>query len=1028
MKPEKESRKLLSVVRAKAKMWEYNVPEEEHIKIKKDPAQLFLLAIGMLGDLASSINEGSEIPEYIEEKIGQLRFSANFFDTYVKSRLNETLTDYHVLLAASAYYLCGLPGSCTILVRSLDDQIDFSSSSLERFLLWLLRAEFSDDPAIEHEKYANTISFLVDAMRALHNTGISLQNLQSPAAALRQIAYKFGSPREVLLADVASAVVIKRYENSSWYSLPIYSSLPAEAWALELLRPNFMKELWPAQHLLGKAGAFHGRSAVVQMPTSAGKTRATELIIRSAFLSGRANIVAIIAPFRALCHDIRDDLRHCFSDDDVKIEEVSDINAPDFEIGDHEKQILVLTPEKLLYIIRRDHAFAKQLGLLVLDEGHQFDSPNRGVNYELLVASLKTMVPANVQTILISAVMSNVDPVNEWLNGEHGAVVRGMKSLPTHRSIAFVSWKNEVGQLDFVVEGDPESKDFSVPGTLRSLPLEKLKKKEKVRFFPVKKDGSSVAIYLAIKLAMNGASAVFCGSKIAANSICKIVVDAYERDLSIEPPVTHSDSAETAKLHSLYKDHLGETADSTKAAELGVLTHHAGIPHGIRLCVEHAMKRGHGRVVVCTSTLAQGVNLPLRYLFVSTLYQAGEQIKVRDFHNLMGRAGRSGMHTEGSIVFADPGIRDNRFSSRKGKRNWLEAIKLLDYENSEPCRSAILELFKEIPEENSENGKKVDVVLLTTSYLNGVDAISEFTKEWTELNININVNTATKEIGKKLDVISRIEGYILSHVEIEEDDIGKLMAGTLAYYLSDEEDRHTLISVANIIGEHLRNAVPDPNMRLRYSRMIVPLHEAELIEDWVRENRKEIDGIGSAEEAFECLAAQIYAGVRNKLFLRLPTDDYRRNAVRAWIDGATYADILLAVRESGVRMPHGRYGRDPSIIDVVEMCESGFAFDAVSRLGALTEVISDNESVSEHLRLLQQQLRYGLTNQTEIYLYEIGFSDRIIASDISNITGHTIHRRDTRRNLLTNSIRVRQYLVEKPAYFSDVFDNIIRSS
>ena len=65
------------------------------------------------------------------------------------------------------------------------------------------------------------------------------------------------------------------------------------------------------------------------------------------------------------------------------------------------------------------------------------------------------------------------------------------------------------------------------------------------------------------------------------------------------------------------------------------------------------MKEGLVRFVVCTSTLAQGVNLPIRYLIVTSVYQGKEQIKVRDFHNLIGRAGRAGMHTEGSILFAD---------------------------------------------------------------------------------------------------------------------------------------------------------------------------------------------------------------------------------------------------------------------------------------------------------------------------------------------------------------------------------------
>lgn len=59
----------------------------------------------------------------------------------------------------------------------------------------------------------------------------------------------------------------------------------------------------------------------IQMPTSAGKTRATEIIIRSAFLSGRAHLAVIVAPYRSLCHDVRGDLVTAFAGENVRLDE-----------------------------------------------------------------------------------------------------------------------------------------------------------------------------------------------------------------------------------------------------------------------------------------------------------------------------------------------------------------------------------------------------------------------------------------------------------------------------------------------------------------------------------------------------------------------------------------------------------------------------------------------------------------------------------------------------------------------------------
>ncbi|MHB1371287.1 MAG: helicase-related protein, partial [Pseudomonadaceae bacterium] len=112
------------------------------------------------------------------------------------------------------------------------------------------------------------------------------------------------------------------------------------------------------------------------------------------------------------------------------------------------------------------------------------------------------------------------------------------------------------------------------------------------------------------------------------------------------------------RLTHLHVENLGADAPASQSAVHGIFPHHGNTPHGIRLAVEHAMRDDLVRFVVCTSTLAQGVNLPIRYLIVTSVYQGMERIKVRDFHNLIGRAGRAGMHTEGSILFADPVVYD----------------------------------------------------------------------------------------------------------------------------------------------------------------------------------------------------------------------------------------------------------------------------------------------------------------------------------------------------------------------------------
>lgn len=57
-----------------------------------------------------------------------------------------------------------------------------------------------------------------------------------------------------------------------------------------------------------------------------------------------------------------------------------------------QKQIVVLTPEKLLYVLRHSSELVDEIGLVIYDEGHQFDSGQRGVTYELLLTSIKRLL------------------------------------------------------------------------------------------------------------------------------------------------------------------------------------------------------------------------------------------------------------------------------------------------------------------------------------------------------------------------------------------------------------------------------------------------------------------------------------------------------------------------------------------------------------------------------------------------------------------------------------------------------------
>ena len=694
MRPEQKSQLLLGVTRAKSKMLEYSVPRDYHIKITQDPAKLFTISIALLGDLAAAINRNEPDPDSLSEMRTSLLFSARFFDSYLQSKLNEILDPYLVLLGSASYYLCDLPGSASVLAKRIDgDCRDLGGNGLENLLLWLLQANLGASFDGSEGPFGGFIDGISNWLLQFFKDGNGEKNLLDLTTKLRNAVYEFGTPRQLLFGDVIAAVLRKKLENSTWKALPSYSGLPRDKWLHALQKDSFIKELWPAQHLLGQANVLKGESAIVQMPTSAGKTKATELILRSAFLAERVSLAIIIAPFRALCHEIKNSLVEAFHNEPIKVDELSDALQTDFEIAElvEHQQILVVTPEKLLYVLRHTPELAAHVGLLVFYEGHQFDSGTRGITYELLLTSLRSMIPEGTQKVLISAVISNAEAVGEWLNGEPN-VVEGTTLIPTFRSVGFASWLDQLGRIEYVDSRDAEQGEFFVPRVIERFNLGKKKRERTDRFFPEKTDGQAIALYLGLKLVPNGSIAVFCGKKSTAASVCEKAVDIIERGAPLALPSDFSDAQEVARLTHLHVKNLGAGAPASKSAAQGIFSHHGNTPHGIRLAVEHAMRDDLVRFVVCTSTLAQGVNLPIRYLIVTSIYQGTKRIKVRDFHNLIGRAGRAGMHTEGSILFADPVIFDKR-KARNDKWRWDQVKELLEPRNSEPCISNLLSIF-----------------------------------------------------------------------------------------------------------------------------------------------------------------------------------------------------------------------------------------------------------------------------------------------------------------------------------------------
>lgn len=1043
MKPNATANHVLSTTRAMAKMHEFRVAQEDFIALPRDPAVLFNLAIGILGDVASEISRNPEFQEgrwnvdsiptpasWTDDNstsAESMQFASKFFDAVLNSKLNNTLTFEFSVLCAAAYYIAGNVGSASVVARQITNPELEMAGGLGCLIRALILNDFRE---IEGDHaLADFTSAVLIAMHQYSTLEADGEGVLNACKELRYQAYDNGSSRELLYSDIVTGICLLKLRNSARNILPASSTLPLNLWRTAITKSHFPFELWPAQQRIANSGLLSGGSALIQMPTSAGKTRATELIIRSAFLSQRATLAIIVAPFRSLCHDIRSDLTLAFSGEPVNLDEVSDSYQLDLNFDDLyiQNSVLILTPEKLLYMLRRAPELIERIGLIIYDEGHQFDGLTRGPTYELLLTSLRLLLRKDTQVILISAVIGNASEVANWLLGDPNAVIDGVGLLPTTKSIAFASWQTARGILNYVNPTNPDEREFFVPRILQEILLNRRPRERVDKFFPEKNSGGDIGLFLGLHVVNNGSVAIFCGRKDSAAKICKRAVEIFDRGIDFQPPRIVSNGAEIEKIRVLSEHNLGANTYATQSAALGILAHHSDTPHGLRLSIEYAMKENLAKFVVCTSTLAQGVNFPLKYLIVTSTRQGEEQILVRDFHNLIGRAGRAGMHTEGSVIFSTPAIYDNRRGS-PGRWVWSDVRALLDPSNSEPSTSSILTLFDSYSRKISP--RDVVTLELLPRWLDLAFAdngrITEIVQEALEIEPLIDEVEFRKFIETRARVVQSIASFLASNITFDNDDaeeirysqVDALVAHTLAFHTADDDSRTRLTNLFRSISNSLITNTDVPQREI-IRRSPLPPSIVSLLQEWLFSNFDELILAAplNDDSLFNLLIDPIFNFCSARAFRGLSNTDLLPQALRGWITGHSFSTIFIPFHDADIRVGRSRIDVD----DIVSICESGFGYDIAMIVASISDLAEPlDRLLSGALSKIQRQIKYGLNSQAALTFYEAGFADRYVALMLS-LVWPDIETKDQIRDICrTEEGLISELLSELPTYFKNV--------
>lgn len=1041
---EKNAQYLLKRTRAFAKEIEFDIPEELRAVNDVNINELFPVTIACIADLSADIVRGKESGEQVKAHRKELYFASKFYDAYLNLKNTNHMVDnnYFNLVGAIAYYLCDQIGSSLVLIRNVNiTTLDLSQSKLDILLYHLLK----NDPNIEDSPMLNPynnecVSEFVRQYNELMKRGISLN--RSFLNEFRKSIYATNNYRDIFFIDALLAIFILKINHSIFEMLPQGSNIPSNTLVEIVNSGYFVRELWPSQRYMCEMGFFKGKSGVIQMPTGSGKTKAMSMAIFSAFCSEKVTLSIVIAPFRALCREISNDLKHDLKfDSNIQISEISDLLQTDYILEDlfnlEHKTVVVTTPEKFLYILRQDESIVDNIGQLIFDEGHLVDDEERGATYELLISSILKQVDSNVQKILISAIIPNVNEINNWFTRGDGVAFSGDDISVVDKLPAAVKWENiggaNYGYLYFVNTEDYSFTDFFVPRMIEIKSLER-KPRERQRYFPSVDfskgemiESNDMAIACLLKIVSRDNVAIFCGQRASANKILSRIIELSCRGYDVSGLISRSDVGEITKISNLIAKNYGTNVTLYQAAQLGVFAHHAGVSDGVKSSVEFALKESKITNVVCTSTLAQGVNLPIKYLIISSIYQAGEQIKVRDFHNLIGRTARSGMFTEGTIIFSDP------FAYNVDRWKWDQYKRLLDPNNSESCTSIILDVVRPHPVKNKFSYSFYNVAL--NRYTN----FEQFQEAKMKFLNNPNQNPDIIGLFHHVfNILSRIENYIALEIAnndntYTDDFVDELLNNTLAESIATETEKAELKNLFEKICEYISRTLQDENSKRNFARSMISCELYLHLQGDVN-SRNICDFTDDELLGFVIHMIVKYSSPRH--LQKLVRIDDAIEIAKLWMDGQGYNIIHSIADQFDYKIIRRNREANISLEEIASICDSDFGYTASLIINSICEILKSNFPAGdddeedtrlntiENLQKISQKLKYGLPEQTDIFVYELGFNDRFLAQEIRKSIGCHSKKKDVKRAIKQDYENIQSILNNYPSVFLSRLSNL----
>ena len=352
-------------------------------------------------------------------------------------------------------------------------------------------------------------------------------------------------------------------------------------------------------------------------PTGSGKTNCCELAMMRLFRTRPNAKFVYVAPMKAL-------VRERMKDWGVRLvkllgKKVVELTGDVSDMGAVESaDVIVTTPEKWDGVSRSWHSrkYVQNVGLVVIDEIHLLGE-DRGPVLEVIVSRMRyisAQTESPVRFVGMSTAIANAQDVADWLGAKEGGVFN------FHPSVRPVPMQVHIQGY----EGQHYCPRMAIMNKPTYAAIQDYSKEKPVIVFVSSRRQTRLT---ALDLIQLGAQ-------------------------SDNPrQFVRADEEELGDLLARIKD-----PNLRHTLSFGIGLHHAGLCEGDRSIVENLFEQCKIQVLVSTSTLAWGVNLPAHLVVIkgTEFYDAPSKryvdFPITDVLQMMGRAGRPQFDTVGIAV------------------------------------------------------------------------------------------------------------------------------------------------------------------------------------------------------------------------------------------------------------------------------------------------------------------------------------------------------------------------------------------